>query len=101
MDVTFPLNPTVLKLVTLNPLISHTATLPAVSRQRTSAFPLPFYSPAPTVVQPVHIIALVLKLVMLSPSISHTATLPALSRQRMSVFPSPLKSPVPTMVQPV
>src|SRR5260370_587859 len=90
---TFP-TPAALGFKILVPFMNQIATLPLVSRHRTSLLPSPLKSPVPTTDQVVGTFptAAVLGFKTVVPFISQIATLPLVSRQAMSLLPSPLKS---------
>src|SRR5260370_34546363 len=92
---TFP-TPAALGFKTLVPFMNQIATLPLVSRHRTSLLPSPLKSPVPTTDQVVGTFPTpaVLGFKTVVPFISQIATLPLVSRQTMSLLPSPLKSSV-------
>src|SRR5258708_7698801 len=84
--------PTAKACETVEPFISHIATLPLVSRQSQSCLPSPLKSLCPTSDQIVGAAPTPADWASCVPFMSHSAALPPVSRQAMSLLPSPLKS---------
>src|SRR5260370_8667748 len=93
--------PAVSGFKTVVPFISQIATLPLVSRHRTSLFPSPLKSPVPTID---HVVGTfptpaVSGFKTGAPFISQIAPLPLVSSPTTSLLPSPLSSPAPSLHQ--